>query len=138
MTAIFSVFKSPALLALIPALAFNLSEVEVPAFLSRMSGLLGQAMIPVMLIKLGVQMSEIDKIKINFNVFAASTVRFIGGPVLAILLVPFFGLEGMESSTGILQASMSAAVLASIIPWSKSFVRNLLQQQCFFPSYTVY
>ena len=83
-------------------------------------------------------MSEIEKIKINFNVFAASTVRFIGGSVLAILLVPFFGLEGMESSTGILQASMSAAVLASIIPWSTSFVRNLLQQQCYFPSYTVY
>ena len=54
MTAIFSVFKTPALLALIPALAFNLSEVEVPAFLSRMSGLLGQAMIPAMLITLGV------------------------------------------------------------------------------------
>jgi len=83
-------------------------------------------------------MSEIEKIKINFNVFAAITVRFIGGPVLAMLLVPFFGLEGMESSTGILKASMSAAVLASIIPWSTSFVRNLLQQQCFFPSYTVY
>ena len=32
MTAIFSVFKSPALLAFIPALAFNLSEVEVPVF----------------------------------------------------------------------------------------------------------
>ena len=83
-------------------------------------------------------MSEIDKIKINFNVFAASTVRLIGGPVLAMLLVPFFGLEGMESSTGILQASMSADVIASIIPWSTSFVRNLLQQQCFFQSYTVY
>jgi len=77
-------------------------------------------------------------LKINFNVFAASTVRFIGGPVLAILLVPFFGLEGMESSTGILQASMSAAVLASINLLITSFVRNLLQQQCFFPSYTVY
>ena len=54
MTAIFSVFKTPALLALIPALAFNLSEVEVPAFLLCMSGLLGQAMIPAMLITLGV------------------------------------------------------------------------------------
>ena len=54
MTAIFLVFKTPALLALIPALAFNLSEVEVLAFLSRMSGLLGQAMIPAMLITLGV------------------------------------------------------------------------------------
>ncbi len=115
MTAVLSVFKTPALLALIPALAFNMSGVEVPIFLSRLSGLLGQAMIPVMLITLGVQMGEIDKIKINFNVFAASTVRLIGGPVLALLLVPFFGLEGMERSTGILQAAMPAAVLASII-----------------------
>ena len=114
-TAVFSVFKTPALLALIPALVYNISGVEVPIFLSRLTGLLGQAMIPVMLITLGGQMGEIVKIKINFNVFAASTVRLIGGPVLALLLVPFFGLEGMERSTGILQAAMPAAVLASII-----------------------
>ena len=115
MAAVFSVFKTPALLAVIPALAFNLSGVGVPIFLSRMSGLLGQAMIPVMLVTLGVQMAEIAKIKINFNVFAASTVRLIGGPVLAIILIPFFGLEGIERDTGILQAAMPAAVLASII-----------------------
>ena len=114
-TAVFSVFKTPALIALIPALVFNIADVEVPIFLSRLSGLLGQAMIPVMLITLGVQMGEIPKIKISFNVFAASTVRLIGGPVLALLIVPYFGLEGLERSTGILQAAMPAAVLASII-----------------------
>ncbi len=114
-TAVFSVFKTPALIALIPALVFNINDVEVPIFLSRLSGLLGQAMIPVMLITLGVQMGDIPKIKINFNVFAASTVRLIGGPVLALLIVPYFGLEGLERSTGILQAAMPAAVLASII-----------------------
>ena len=114
-TAVFSVFKTPALIALIPALVFNFTDVEVPIFLSRLSGLLGQAMIPVMLITLGVQMGEIPKIKISFNVFAASTVRLIGGPVLALLIVPYFGLEGLERSTGILQAAMPAAVLASII-----------------------
>ncbi len=114
-TAVFSVFKTPALIVLIPALVFNITDLEVPIFLSRLSGLLGQAMIPVMLITLGVQMGEIPKIKINFNVFAASTVRLIGGPVLALLIVPYFGLEGLERSTGILQAAMPAAVLASII-----------------------
>ena len=114
-TAVFSVFKTPALIVLIPALVFNITDLEVPIFLSRLSGLLGQAMIPVMLITLGVQMGDIPKIKINFNVFAASTVRLIGGPVLALLIVPYFGLEGLERSTGILQAAMPAAVLASII-----------------------
>ena len=42
-TAVFSVFKTPALIALIPALVFNIADVEVPIFLSRLSGLLGQA-----------------------------------------------------------------------------------------------
>ena len=115
LTAVFSVFKTPALIALIPALVFNIYNIEVPIFLSRIGGLLGQAMIPVMLITLGVQMGEITNIKINFNVFAASTVRLIGGPVLALLLIPYFGLEGLERSTGILQAAMPAAVLASMI-----------------------
>ena len=114
-TAVFSVFKTPASIALIPALVFNITDLEVPIFLSRLSGLLGQAVIPVMLITLGVQMGETPKIKINFYVFAASTVRLIGGPVLALLIVPYFGLEGLERSTGILQAAMPAAVLASII-----------------------
>ena len=114
-TAVFSVFKTPALMALIPALVFNISDVEVPIFLSRLSELLGQAMIPVMLITLGVQMGEIPKIKISFNVFAASTVRLIGGPVLALLIVPYFGLEGLERSAGILQAAMPSAILVSII-----------------------
>ena len=89
-TAVFSVFKTPALIALIPALVFNITDVEVPIFLSRLSGLLGQAMIPVMLVTLGVQMGEIPKIKINFNVFAASTVRLIGGPVLATAYCTLF------------------------------------------------
>jgi len=75
MQAVFSVFKTPALLALIPAMALNLSDVEVPIFLSRLSGLLGQAMIPVMLVTLGVQMSEIVKISINFNVIADYDIK---------------------------------------------------------------
>ncbi len=87
----------------------------MPIFISRLSGLLGQAMIPVMLVTLGIQMAEIAKIKIDFNVFAASTVRLIGGPVLAVILVPLFGLQGIERDTGILQAAMPSAVLASII-----------------------
>ena len=115
MAAVFSVFKTPALLALVPALILNISGIGVPTFLSRLSGLLGQAMIPVMLFTLGIQMSEIAKIKIDFNVFAASTVRLIGGPLLAIILVPLFGLQGIERDAGILQAAMPSAVLASII-----------------------
>ena len=44
-----------------------------------------------------------------------STVRLIGGPLMAVILVPLFGLQGIERDTGILQAAMPSAVLASII-----------------------
>lgn len=115
MVAILSVFKTPALLALIPALFFNISDSTPPLFLIRLSGLLGQAMIPVMLVTLGVQMSEVKKFDLSFNVFAASSVRLLGGPAIAFLLAPLFNLEGLERSTGIIQAAMPAAILASII-----------------------
>ena len=112
MTAVFSVFKTPAILAVAPAIMFNISGTEVPIFLSRLSGLLGQAMIPLMLVTLKIQMAEIEKFKIDFNVFAASTVRLIGGP---LFLVPLFGLHGIERDAGVLQSAMPSAVLASII-----------------------
>ena len=74
---IFCFFKTPALFALIPALAFNISGAEVPIYLSRLTGMLGQAMVPVMLIALGDANGRNRKI---FNVFSASKVRLIRGP----------------------------------------------------------
>jgi predicted permease len=45
----------------------------------------------------------------------SSAVRLLGGPILAFGLAAPFGLVGIERSVGILQASMPAAVLVSII-----------------------
>lgn len=113
--AILSVFKTPALLALWPALLFTATDLTVPLFLSRITGLLGSAMIPVMLVTLGVQLGEVGKLVINLDVVLASAVRLLAGPILAMILVVPFGLTGFERDVGILQSSMPAAVLCSII-----------------------
>lgn len=113
--AILSVFKTPALLALWPALLFTATNLEVPLVLSRITGLLGSAMIPVMLVTLGVQLGEVGKLVINLDVVLASAVRLLAGPILAMILVVPFGLTGFERDVGILQSSMPAAVLCSII-----------------------
>ncbi len=115
MKATLEVFKTPALLALIPALAFTLTDTPVPIFAERMTGLLAQAMVPVMLVTLGVQLSEVRDITIDFDVWVATALRLLGGPLVAFLVVPFFGLVDLERATGILQAAMPAAVLVSII-----------------------
>ena len=78
-------------------------------------GLLGKAMIPVLLVTLGVQLSEFGSFKINLDVFIATSLRLIAAPLFATGLFVFFSLSTIEVKAGILQASMPVAVLVSII-----------------------
>jgi len=114
-SAVLSVFKTPALIAMVPALFFYGTDFTPPLFVSRITGLLGKAMIPVMLLTLGVQLSEINKFKFSFDVILASGIRLILAPLIALGLTLFFSLSGMEIRSGILQAGMPVAVLGSII-----------------------
>jgi predicted permease len=113
--AIISVFKTPSLLVVVPAALFSATTFEVPLFFSRITGLLADAMIPVMLVTLGVQLAEVGRPQVNLDVVMTSAVRLLGGPILAAILAILFGLSGLARSTGILQASMPAAVLTVII-----------------------
>lgn len=115
MSAVFSVFKTPALIAMVPAMFFYSTDLEPPLFLSRITALLGRAMIPVMLVTLGVQLSDLKKLKFSFDVIIASGLRLIVAPLIAIGLTFVFSLSGMEMRSGILQAAMPVAVLGSII-----------------------
>jgi len=110
-----SVLKTPAIIAIAPTLLLNWTETELPLFLSRSIGLLAGAMIPTMLVTLGIQLARAGRPIINFDVITASSIRLIGGPILALLLVIPFGLSGIERGAGIFQASMPAAVLCSLI-----------------------
>jgi len=115
LSAVLSVFKTPALIAMVPALFFYVTDVEVPLFLSRITGLLGRAMIPVMLVTLGVQLSGLVKFHFSFDMAIASVLRLIVSPLIAVGLSFVFSLSGMEIRSGILQAGMPVAVLGSII-----------------------
>jgi len=112
---IFTIFKTPAILAFFPAAWFWISQVEVPLLLNRFANLLGAAMIPVMLVTLGVQLAEMDKPRLNIDVIAAGTVRLVIAPLIAAVLVIPFGLTGLERAAGILQSAMPPAVLTAII-----------------------
>lgn len=121
-----SVFKTPALLALPPALLANWVQLEVPQVVSRPMELLAAALIPTMLVVLGVQLAGAGRLRINRDVLLSSSVRLISGPVLAFLLVTPFGLTGMERDVAILQASMPTAVLVSIIAIENDVVPNFV------------
>ncbi len=117
--AVVAVFKTPALLAVPPALLMNWANldygVSLPPIISRPIELLAAAMIPTMVVALGCQLAGAGIPRPNMDMLIASAVRLLGGPLLAFGLAAPFGLAGIERSVGILQASMPAAVLVSII-----------------------
>jgi predicted permease len=121
-----SVIRTPALIAVLPAVFFSATPIEIPLFVSRATNLLGNAMIPTMLVTLGVQLASVGRPQINADVIVASAVRLLGGPILAALLVIPFGLTDLERSAGILQASMPAGVTISIIAIEYNLVPNFI------------
>lgn len=109
------VFRTPALLALAPALLVNWSGVAMPPVLLRPLELLAGALIPTMLVLLGAQLAGAGAPRLSADLLTSSAIRLVGGPVLAFAVVGWFALPPLERNVGILQASMPAAVLVSII-----------------------
>jgi hypothetical protein len=110
-----AVVKTPAILALPPALLLNWMDISMPVFAARPISLLAGALIPTMLVALGVQLANVGIARPTFDSFMSSFIRLVVGPALAVLFAIPFGLTGIERDVGVLQASMPAAVLASII-----------------------
>jgi predicted permease len=113
--AITAVLKTPALIALLPALLVNGTSLTPPLMVDRVVGLLAGAMVPTMLVALGVQLAATQKVVFNRYVLLASGIRLLIAPLLALALAGLFGLTGLERNAGVLQAGMPTAVLASII-----------------------
>ncbi len=120
--AIWSVLKTPALWATVPAVMVSIGGFDVPLLLDRMVGLLAGAMIPVMLFALGLQLREQGKIHLTTDVFLASGFRLFLAPMLALLIAAPFGLSQIESAAGVLQAAMPVAILVSIIAKENNIV----------------
>lgn len=113
--AVWAAFTTPGVIAVAPAFVVNAFNVAVPTFVDRAVGLLAGALIPLMLLTLGVQLAGMGRPRIDRHVIASSAVRLLITPGLAIALASVFGIAGVERSVGIVQAAMPAAVLTSLI-----------------------
>jgi malate permease and related proteins len=126
-----NLLKTPGVVVLVPALFFPITGKVPPVMVDRISGLLGDAMIPMMLLILGLQLREAGRLEWGGATLAACGVRLIVGPVLAFVLIPLSGLGGLEASAGILQASMPAAVLTAIIAMEHDVVPTFVTSVVF-------
>lgn len=118
--------RTPALLVAIPAVLVNVGDATLPLFADRAIGLLADAMIPVMLLTLGIQLAAMGRPHISFDVVLGSSLRLVLAPAITALLVFGMSLESAEAGVTIVQSAMPAAVFSSIIAIEHDLVPDLV------------
>ena len=112
--ALLNVIQVPIPYAIVAALIVNAGNLPVPPPLERGASLLGQAMVPMMLVILGVQLAR-TRLGSRLQVVSlASGVRIIGAPLVALALVWLVQMPGLNADVFIIQMSMPTAVLSIV------------------------
>jgi len=107
----------PAIYGLIAAGLVRQMDWQVPLFVDRSVSMLGAASIPLMLVLLGWQIAEAriwprDRLVL---IGASALLQLVVAPVVALLLAHWMGLTGAARQAGVLQASMPAAVVTTVL-----------------------
>ena len=111
LTAVFS----PLAVAVVPAIVVNTSATELPLWVGRPVSLVAAAMIPVMLLTLGVQIARMPKKLPSGRIAIPIGLKLIIAPLVAVSFARVFGLTEPASSVVILQSAMPAAVFTALI-----------------------
>lgn len=109
------VAKVPPVYGVLAAGIVLATGLEVPLALSRPIALLSDAALPMMMLVLGMQLERATKPERPLAVAVAVALSLVGGPIIAFGLASAFGLTGPAWQAAIVQASMPAAVITTII-----------------------
>ena len=108
-------FTRPMTIVVLPALLVNFADTDVPLVVDRPIALLAGAIIPVMLITLGIQLGQMGWPHFDLDVVRSLVAKLVLQPVAAIGTVALLGLTGDASGAVILQAAMPAAVFTAVL-----------------------
>lgn len=112
-----NVIKMPATAAMALAIVIKALGIPIPDIVVRPFSLMSGAVVPVLLICVGVQLSRISFANIK-SYFASSMIsRFIYYPLIAVpIILPFFDLSSLMGKTLLLAAFMpSASAIVSFV-----------------------
>jgi predicted permease len=107
--------KVPGLYALVLALIVRFSALEPPVAITRSVDLLAQAAIPVMILLMGVQLSQTRWGGVSPPIALVTGMRLILSPLLAFLIASLLGLQGAARQATVLEAATPTAVIAIVL-----------------------
>jgi hypothetical protein len=108
------ILKSPSTYAVIVAVAFLYFDLEMPKFVLNTVMLLGYTMIVLILMSLGVSLTQMKVFSIKTSLIS-SIGRVIVGPIIGFTLIKIFNLSGYAAGVLLIQASMPSAILTYLI-----------------------
>jgi predicted permease len=113
--ALLNVFKLPGLYAFIVALLMRIWDLPVPQVILRPTELIGRAAVPVMLMMLGLQLSQTHIGRRYKEVAVGVFLRLGVGALAAIALAPLLGLQGLARQVAVTQAATPTAVSSALM-----------------------
>ena len=108
------ILKSPSTYAVIVAVAFLFFDLTMPKFVLNTVMLLGYAMIVLILMSLGVSLTQMKVFSLK-NSLISSIGRVIIGPIIGFIIIKFFNLSGYAAGVLLIQSSMPSAILTYLI-----------------------
>ena len=86
----------------------------MPTFVINTSMLLGYAMIVLILMSLGISLTQLKVFSFK-SALISSVGRVIFGPIVGIVLIKIFNLSGFPAGVLLIQSSMPSAILTYLI-----------------------
>ena len=108
------ILKNPPFYAIIISVIFLYFKIKLPTFIENTTFLLMYATIFLILMTLGIALTRL-KIFSFKKAFISSIARVILGPVVGLLLIKYFNLEGFAAGALLIQCSMPSAVLTYLV-----------------------
>jgi len=108
------ILKSPSTYAVIIAIGFLYFDLQMPKFVLNTVMLLGYAMIVLILMSLGVSLTQMKVFSFKTSL-VSSIGRVIVGPIIGFSIIKFFDLSGYAAGVLLIQSSMPSAILTYLI-----------------------
>jgi len=108
------ILKSPPTYAVIVAVFFLYFDLEMPKVVINTVMLLGYAMIVLILMSLGVSLTQLKVFSLKDSIIS-SIGRVIIGPIIGFLIIKIFNLSGFAAGVLLIQSAMPSAILTYLV-----------------------